>query len=231
MNTKRVILAVAAAGVVVAGVLAVPAVAGANPFGPTRPTAAGVSGYGTGSGAGGFGIGGMFGSGRTGSPARQDRDGTCPLALDAPRATLTAAQRATLRGLAEEEKLAGDLYRVFAGRYPAAIFDRTAAAEDRHLTAVRTLLERYGLTDPTAGKPAGKFASATVQATYDRLLAQGVADQGAALTVGVQVERADIDGLQQALTGLTAADVVRVYTNLLTASRQHLAALTAWHAS
>lgn len=51
--------------------------------------------------------------------------------------------------MAEEEKLAHDLYTAFADRYEVRIFGRIAAAETNHLTAVRTLLDRYDVTDPT----------------------------------------------------------------------------------
>ena len=45
--------------------------------------------------------------------------------------------------MAEEEKLAHDLYTAFAARYDVRVFQRIAAAETRHLTVVRTLLDRY----------------------------------------------------------------------------------------
>lgn len=109
------------------------------------------------------------------------------------------------------------------------MFDRIAAAETRHLAAVRTLLGRHRVADPTADKAAGSFASATVQATYDRLLQQGSASQRAALGVGGTVEQDDIAALQQARRGgLTAPDVRQVYSHLLTASRRHLTAFQAW---
>ena len=69
-----------------------------------------------------------------------------------------------------------------------------------------------------------------MQAGYDRLLAQGQADQAAALRVGQTVERTDIADLEAALTGLTAADVHQLYTHLLTASQHHLFAFQNWSA-
>jgi hypothetical protein len=216
-----------AAGVVAVGALAVPAVAGAGPFGPGSP------GPGTGMGPGygaGMGYGGRMGAAGQPGFAGQGQPGACPMIDSAEQGTLTDAQKATVQAMAEEEKLAGDLYQAFADRYPTAIFDRIGAAEDQHLAAVRTVLERYGLSDPTAGKAAGQFATASVQATYDRLLAQGSASQTAALSVGAQVEQTDIADLQRAATGLDAPDVALVYQHLLAASRQHLAAFTAWPA-
>jgi hypothetical protein len=128
--------------------------------------------------------------------------------------------------MAQEEKLAHDLYAAFAARYDAVVFDHIAAAETQHLTAVRTLLQRYGVSDPTANQPAGAFTDPAVQATYDKLLAQGNGSQAAALTAGQQVERDDIADLKAALNGLTAPDVKQAYTNLLAASQRHLTAFT-----
>lgn len=163
----------------------------------------------------------------TGGGPRSGQAGGCgflPGTVTAPTGTLTAAQRATLAGMAEEEKLAGDLYDAFADRYDAVVFARIARAEDQHLAAVRVLLDRYDVPDPTAGKAAGRFADPAVQATYDRLLAEGATGLQAALDVGETVERTDIAALRSASSRLTAPDVQQVYGRLLAASQRHLTA-------
>jgi len=161
-----------------------------------------------------------------------DGNGPCSLtgtaAITAPSGTLSAAQKSTLAHMAEEEKLAHDLYTAFAARYDAPVFDRIAAAETRHLDAVRTLLDRYDVNDPTAGKAAGDFADATVQATYDRLLKQGTGSVDGALRAGLTFETDDIAALTKARSGLDAPDVEQVYANLLAASRMHQAAFDHW---
>jgi hypothetical protein len=157
------------------------------------------------------------------------RDGSClDPAVTAAQGTLTGQQKTTLVAMAQEEKLAHDLYVAFAGRYDVVIFDRIAAAETHHLTVVWILLDRYGLSVPTAGRPAGQFSDPAVQATYDRLLAQGQGSQAAALQVGQTVEQTDIADLRAALDGLTAPDVKQVYNRLLVASQQHLTAFQRW---
>ncbi|GAA0247368.1 hypothetical protein GCM10010492_53790 [Saccharothrix mutabilis subsp. mutabilis] len=159
-------------------------------------------------------------------PRGGPRDGGClavPAIVD-PSGTLTEAQRTALAANAEEEKLAHDLYTEFANRYDLRVFDRIAASETAHLQAVRTLLSRYGIADPTADQAPGHFATPAVQATYDRLLAEGSAGQDAALEAGRTVETADIALLRESLDDLTAPDVQRVYDGLLTASQHHLAA-------
>ncbi len=138
--------------------------------------------------------------------------------------SLTAAQASALAGMAEEEKLARDLYAAFAARYPTRVWSSIGAAESTHLAAIRTLLSRYGVADPTAGKAAGTFATPAVQALYAKLLAAGNATEAAAFGVGRTVELDDISKLDAALVGVTATDVRQVYANLRRGSIQHLAA-------
>jgi hypothetical protein len=126
--------------------------------------------------------------------------------------------------MADEEKLARDLYTVLATRYPNDVqFSRIVRAESMHLSAIRTLMTRYDVTDPTAGLPAGSFASAATTSLYASLLASATSD-ATALAAGVAVEKDDIAALNKAKAGVTAPDVLQVYTNLLTASQRHLTA-------
>jgi hypothetical protein len=217
-TTKRRAVALATAGAIgLAGIaVASPALAGVGAFGTartmvTRQGGTAGNGYGTPMGTG-------MGAGM--------RDRTCPGgAVTAARGTLSDQQKNTLAAMTQEEKLAHDLYAAFADTYPLPIFDRLAAAESRHLSTVRTLLTRYGISDPTNGVAAGTFSDPATQATYDRLLAGGATSQSAALRAGQEVESADITALRKALTGLSAPDVTQAYQHLLAASRQHLAAL------
>ena len=223
-TTRRAAVLVAVGALGLGGVLAAPALAGVGPF-ADRPVAASTPGPGWFGGGAGSGYG-MGGSGMMGAGAR---DGTClnPV-VTAAKGTVTEQQKARLAAMAQEEKLAHDLYTAFAGKYDAVVFDRIAASETQHLAAVRILLSRYGVTDPTAGKPTGQFSDAAVQATYDKLLAQGRAGQAAALQAGVTVEQTDIADLTAALDGLSAPDVTQVYTHLRAASQHHLAAFENW---
>jgi hypothetical protein len=126
--------------------------------------------------------------------------------------------------MADEEKLARDLYTVLATRYPNDVqFSRIVRAESMHLAAVRTLMTRYDVTDPTAGLPAGSFANAATTSLYASLLASATSD-ATALAAGVAVEKDDIAALNTAKAGVTAPDVLQVYTYLLTASHRHLTA-------
>jgi hypothetical protein len=220
--TRRTGSLVAACALGLGGLAAVVAApAGAGPSGP-GPSGAGPSGSGYSTGFGmGHGMG--YGAGlRSGA-------GVCPgLGVTAEQGTLTAEQKSVLASMAQWEKLAHDLYAAFAARHDAVVLDHMTVAEDRHLAAVRTLLQRYGVSDPTAGRPAGTFSDKAVQDAYDALLERGGSSLAAALTVGQQVERDDIVKLTAALDGLSAPDVTQVYTGLLAASERHLAAFTRW---
>jgi hypothetical protein len=177
-------------------------------------------GYGMGRGAGtGQGMGqGVMGQGMGGGAESGD-----PLA-GLVKGTLTADQKSRLAGMAEEEKLAHDVYVKLAVSSKDARFTRISAAESRHLTEVRALLTRYGVADPTAGKGDGSFASASSQQLYDALVARGDDSLEAALAVGRDIEKADIADLGKAGSGVTAADVQAVYSRLSRGSSMHLRA-------
>ncbi|MEV0163993.1 DUF2202 domain-containing protein [Nonomuraea fuscirosea] len=205
-RTRKFALAVAAGAVTAGALVAAPALA-AGPGGPSDPWPQGQ--------------GQDMGQGNPG--------GYCMLFdRGAPKGTLTAAQKSVLASAAEQEKLAVDLYAAFADQYDLRVFDRVVAAEMQHLRAVRTVLARYGMTDPTQGQAAGAFGSASVQTSYHRLLAQGKSSAQAALKAGREAERARIDALRTALSGLTAPDVKQLYANLLRAEQMHLTVFERW---
>jgi hypothetical protein len=143
---------------------------------------------------------------------------------DVASGTLTDDQKAELAAMAEEEKLAHDLYVAFDAQYDALVFTNIAKAETKHLDAVRTLLERYELTDPTVGLEAGEFLTDDIQDIYDTLLAEGSVSLDAAMAAGRTVEETDIADLKTATEGVTAPDVLKVYERLLAGSEKHLVA-------
>lgn len=171
------------------------------------------------------GRGGAMAGPRAGAEGMPECAGLAP---SAPTGDLGQAQRAALVDAAGREKLAADLAEAFAERYDAVVFDRIAAAESRHLNALRALLDRYGLTDPTEGKPAGEYGDPALQERYEQLLRQGRTGQQAALEAGRAVEETQVRELTELLDGLGAPDVQQVATRLLEASRTHLTAFDDW---
>ena len=168
----------------------------------------------------GMGQNGMGQNGRgQGEPGRMDSGAHLPAS-----GSLTASQKTELQAMAEEEKLAHDVYVALAAKTGDARFTRISRAETQHLTMIRVLLTRYGVSDPTAGKADGAFTSASVQSLHDAFVARGSASLAAALQVGRDIETTDIADLTAAAKGLAAPDVTQVYTNLTAASRNHLRA-------
>jgi len=241
MNTRTRIAATITGGAAVVALLAAtPSIAATGPCGATQPTSAAIANQqnaqqnaqqmgdcdGTGAGPG-YGRGN--GQGRNGQGAGMQSRGARMGAgmgaglINVPSGTLTATQKAKLAAMAEEEKLAHDLYVVFGDKYGTP-FSRITNAETRHLAEVRIVLKRYAITDPTAGKAAGTFATASTQQLYNNLRAQGTASVDGANTAARTVESTDITDLKAAATGVTAPDVTQVYKNLLAASQRHLVA-------
>jgi hypothetical protein len=132
-----------------------------------------------------------------------------------------------LQYIVAEEKLARDVYTVLGDTYDVAVFDNIARSEARHMSSVRVLLERYGITDPTVGDAAGYFDDAALQKMYDDLVAKGLTSITNAADVGITIEKVDIADLDDAIATTDAADITRVLQNLRSGSENHLAAFTA----
>jgi hypothetical protein len=186
----------------------------------------GQSGNANGSGPGAVATGA---SNRAG-PAQVGSDGVTNIPagslqpqLDAlPKATLTAEEQAGLIWMREEEKLALDVYAALYAKWNTPVFTNIAGAEQTHTDAVKALLDRYAIADPSAGTAAGTFTNPDVQALYKTLVAQGSTSLVAALTVGATIEDLDIADLQARAT--TTPDIALVYGNLEKGSRNHLRA-------
>ncbi len=142
----------------------------------------------------------------------------------AATSSLSADEIAGLKFMREEEKLAHDVYMTFYQQYGLSIFNNIASSEATHMAAIKTLLDRYGIVDPAAGKAVGVFADASLQALYNQLVAQGRQSLSAALKVGGAIEEIDILDLKERLATTTHSDIQQVYTSLLNASYNHLRA-------
>jgi hypothetical protein len=126
--------------------------------------------------------------------------------------------------LREEEKLARDVYLFLYDEWNMRIFKNIAASEQKHMDAVETLLERYTVTDPSAGKGLGEFSNQDLQDLYDDLIQKGELSKIDALEVGVIIEVTDIDDLEEGIETTTHNDIKTVYSNLLKGSLNHLTA-------
>jgi len=155
---------------------------------------------------------------------------TCPVAHVIAAEPPSAEVAATLQYMRQEEKLAHDVYQLFGAMYEglqpgAKIFDRITDSEQRHTDAVVRLLDAYGLVDEAAGLAPGEFADPELQEFYATLVSIGEAGYDEALGVGVLIEQKDITDIVAAIElSIAYPDIVKVYTNLLAASGNHLEA-------
>lgn len=136
-----------------------------------------------------------------------------------------AADRETVEMLTfmvQEEKMARDLYLEFADEYGVRQFINIANSEQKHMDAVRVLLDRYGIVDPTLGDAIGDFDNAEIQALYDKLYAKGMTSLAKAAKVGITVEKVDIADITDMLKEMPAADITTVLKNLKAGSYNHL---------
>lgn len=139
-----------------------------------------------------------------------------------PAQPLSVAEAKGLSFLREEEKLAHDVYTRFYLRYSLPIFQNIAQAEQRHFSALKVLLDRYGVPDPTLGQGAGEFTDAGLKTLYAELINQGESSLQAALSVGATIEELDIRDLREALKMTDNNDLQMIYKNLQQGSENHL---------
>jgi len=156
------------------------------------------------------------------SPAEPPADAATPEAIG-PDASALSATDEMLLYMAEEEKLAMDVYDALGELWGSRIFTQISSSEATHQDRVLELLADAGLDDPRTGV-AGTFVDDELQALYDDLIALGSTSPTAAFEVGVMIEERDIADLAQAITLTDDPNVITVLESLLAASQNHLAA-------
>jgi hypothetical protein len=146
-----------------------------------------------------------------------------------PAGTLSDELKGQLVYLAEEEKVAHDLYVLADNTYGSDtnVYGNISQAETRHFTAMNRLLDLYGLDSATKMGEAGNFDDPKLQLAYDSLAEEIAKSAEAAAAVGVEAENTDIADLKNGLAmDSVPSDVARVLSNLVRASENHLSAFT-----
>lgn len=143
-----------------------------------------------------------------------------------PPIPLTATQAADLSFTRDEERMALDLYTLFAdewelpgrgvGRNSVTIFSNISDSELIHTTAVLAKLKTYCLPDPAWHMDDGEYIDEhhAIQDMYDDWEAQGLTSLDEALQVGIELEQKDIDDLEALIAKENPADIEQVYVNL-----------------
>lgn len=148
--------------------------------------------------------------------------GDCINLLQLPDEDVSDVERQYLLTMREEEKLARDVYNFLADRWNLRVFSRIAASENKHMEAIKQLLDKYDIPDPVGEDVPGQFSRGDFQELYTELTATGSAAIGEAMKVGATIEDLDIDDLMKAIAGSDSQDILTVFQNLAKGSRNHL---------
>lgn len=143
-----------------------------------------------------------------------------------PYEELSADEELGLIRMREEEKLARDVYAALYEIWGKPVFRNISFSEQRHMNAVKILIDKYELIDPVTDPTAGVFNDPEFAGLYTSFVEQGSTSLIDALTVGATIEDLDIYDLKELLGETDNQDITAVYENLLRGSRNHLRAFT-----
>lgn len=123
----------------------------------------------------------------------------------------------------EEEKMAQEVYLKFQELWGNNVFANIAKSEASHANAVLSLLDYFGISDPTSIE-VGVFTNASIQSLYNELVSAGTESVLKAFETAAFNEEYDIQDLENLLAANSNTDIQIVYGNLLKGSRNHLRA-------
>jgi len=137
---------------------------------------------------------------------------------------LTEEEKEDLAYMRQEEKLARDVYLALYDKWRIQIFKNIAASEQRHTDSVKELLNKYNIADPITNDSRGFFKDQGFIDLYNSLVEKGSSSEIEALKVGATIEDLDIKDLEDRMVHTNNPEIVRVYTNLMNGSKNHLRA-------
>jgi hypothetical protein len=159
---------------------------------------------------------------KAGGGSKGSQAGLSSIIANLPYQDLSAVEEAGLIHMREEEKLARDVYEILYNKWGLTIFSNIAQAEQRHMVAVKSLLDKYNVPDPITDLTVGVFPTPEVQELYNALVEEGNKSLVDALHVGATIEDLDIKDLYDYLIETDNLDIKTVYQNLVKGSRNHL---------
>jgi hypothetical protein len=163
------------------------------------------------------------------------------LAVGAATATDWSLVQDDMKFMREEEKLARDVYATLYDYHLShgltlTVCDNIASSEQRHMEAMKQLLDNYSMADSAVDGGQGtypesclgdacKFNNTDLADLYVKLVADGKVTGVGALLVGGLIEEVDMIDLAEAIANAEDyADIQGVYDNLLCGSGNHLRA-------
>jgi hypothetical protein len=150
----------------------------------------------------------------------------CALVIDSIKYDLSSIERDGLIYMRLEEKLARDVYLTLGKTYKQKMFVNIPESEQRHMDAVKALLDKYEIPDPVTDNEIGSFTNADFKKLFDNLVEKGQKSFKDALLVGKEIEEMDIKDLVERIGQTDNPDIKSVYENLKRGSENHLRAFT-----
>lgn len=139
---------------------------------------------------------------------------------------LDESQKEIIYSIYEEEKVARDVYITLGKLYPEEnTFANIQLSEQTHMDAVRNLCDKYDISMPDVDQDVGTFNLPEMEVLYLGFVEEGSKSRLQALVVGQEIEIMDIEDLGLALQDMPR-DVQKVFSNLISASNNHLDAFT-----
>ncbi len=143
-----------------------------------------------------------------------------------PAQDLSEDEKAGLLKMRQEEKLARDVYLKLYEKWGIQTFANIANSEQRHMDAVKVLIDKYGIEDPISDDSIGVFKDAEFTNLYNELVTEGSGSETDALAVGAKIEDLDIYDLQDLISKTDNDDIKFVYERLKNGSYNHLRAFS-----
>lgn len=163
---------------------------------------------------------------RGNAPAQGNRSGfdggIASLLINLPHEFVSVEEEQGLFLMREEEKLARDVYLALYDLWDLPIFNNIAASEQRHMDAVKVILDKYSLPDPVQIDIEGVFADQNLQSLYYQLVQAGSVSLADAIRIGATIEDLDLFDLIRLLESVDNSDIKTLYQNLMKGSRNHL---------
>lgn len=147
---------------------------------------------------------------------------TCESLQHIDNTKLSNEERNGLIHMRIEEKLARDVYIALGEIWSERIFQNIQKSEQRHMNAMKRLIDYYNIPDPVEIDEIGIFSAIEFQKLYDELVEKGSKSFQDAMLVGVAIEELDISDLEIQLGLTDNSDIKNVYENLKEASKRHL---------
>lgn len=138
---------------------------------------------------------------------------------------VTTEELESLTFMVEEEKIARDVYITLNSKWGASVFNSISFSEQKHMDAIKNLLEVYEQPFPGTLETIGIFENEFLQSLFNDLIARGSESLTEALKVGALIEEIDINDLDNLRkTVVEEAAIDYVYAQLIKCSENHLRA-------